>query len=115
MDEATKVIDHIAYSNNKEEAVSPQLHPNIDALVQFVNYTGKPRQVQQVDTEYSVIFKNKKLLRTQILFSLIIAYLYLAYNGILFGLNYLQGSLYTNSLVTSIAETSAYAVSSNFS
>ncbi len=61
---------------------------------------------------YGVIFKNKSLLRTQIIYCFTIAYLYLAYNGILFGLNYLQGSLYTNSLVTSIAETSAYGVSS---
>ena len=66
------------------------------------------------EASYLTIFQNSWLRTRFLLFSALIVYLYLSYNGILFALADIGGNIYENSIVLSIAELLAYVVSRNF-
>jgi hypothetical protein len=111
IDDAVDVLEHIATQNNKTDIFHAAEEESPDAVKNDNETSPQPEQAENT-VGYMVIFKNAKIRTLLILYSLVISYLYIAYHGILFGLDYLPGSLYTNSLVSSIAETMAYAVSS---
>lgn len=114
IDDAIDVLEHIAIQNNKTD-IFHTAEEESPEIVRASNEKTSPQPEQAENSVgYMVIFKNAKIRKLLILYTSVISYLYIAYHGILFGLDYLPGSLYTNSLVSSIAETSAYAVSSIF-
>jgi len=62
---------------------------------------------------YITIFKNSFLRKRFLLYTALVVYLYLAYNGILFSVGEVSGGIYVNSLVVSVPELVSYILSSN--
>jgi Sugar (and other) transporter. len=114
LDKCEKVLLGIAKENGRAELTTGLIAATETEDLSASNTQSVGEQVEETEEDYSylVLFKNKRLRKRLIAFTLLMCYLYTTYNGILFGLTDLNGNLYLNSLIVSVAETLAYITSS---
>jgi len=92
-----------------EALIDPTAANNISMSKMSQQSTAGPSKANQ--TSYLTLFTNKWLRRRFLLFTALIIYLFLSYNGILLALSGLGGNIYVNSLIVSSAELFAYIAS----
>lgn len=60
---------------------------------------------------FTYLFKEPRLLKRVVFLTIYMFYLYLSYNGLEFGVAHLEGSIYVNSVIVSVAELLGYLTS----
>ena len=114
LDECEKALLAIAKVNGRQKKIEALIDPtaanNISMSKMSQQSTAGPSKANQ--TSYLTLFTNKWLRRRFLLFTALIIYLFLSYNGILLALSGLGGNIYVNSLIVSSAELFAYIASS---
>jgi len=109
-----EVLCKIANENNKiiddsSSNATPEVYTDQTMSPKHQIKHGKLQSTSEAS--YLTIFQNSWLRTRFLLFSALIVYLYLSYNGILFALADIGGNIYQNSIVLSAAELLAYIVS----
>jgi len=112
--ECEQALRKIAKVNNREKRIEYLIDPSsvsksvvLSKVSHFTSYAPSSSS----PTSYLTILTNKWLRKRFFLFTLLIIYLFLSYNGILFALASLGGNIYVNSLIVNAAELLAYIAS----
>jgi len=105
------VLALIAKANGRLDQADA-LVSNDAEVVNEAELTPKQIESKVAPTNYATIFTNPFLRRRFLLYTALVVYLYLAYNGILFSVGEISGGIYVNSLVVSLPELFSYIVSS---